>query len=85
MAVSLPRLANASRVMQAGHLRDDSVWENEAQVHNGLNLLMDISSLMEDICSHLEATEHYIQARERSEGDAATSTPPTSDEYVPKR
>ena len=82
MAVSCP--ADASRVVQAGHLTDDSVWENEVRVPDVLNLLMNISPLMEDMCSHLEATEHYIQAMEHSEGDAATTTQLTSDEYVPR-
>ena len=74
-----PCPADASGVAQAGQLTYDAVQENEARVTEVLDLLMDISPSMRDISSHLEATECYIQAREKSEGLAAKRTCPGDD------
>ena len=61
----LPHQADVPGVAQVGHLTDDTtVGEYEGWIFNVLDLLMDISSLMGAISSHLEATEHYIQAEE---------------------
>ena len=75
---------HVSEVAQAGHTKDDTVRENKAQVPNFLDLLMDISSSMGDICSCFETTKHYIQAREHLEGIRATTAPLTSEEDVPR-
>ena len=76
-------LPDAFSTAQSFHIIDVAILWNEALVLDVLDILIDISS-MGVISSCLEPTEHYIQSREQSEGAAATTTPPTSDEDVPR-